>query len=258
MKERLAGRTILITRTASQAGSFRALLEEEGAAVIEVPTIEIIPKLTPELDTAIRSLSEYDWLIFTSVNGVDAFCSRLKELGYEKTRWPRVCTIGPATADSVRSHGCNVDLQPTEYRAEGVLEELFSLHGGNLTGLKILLPRAAVAREILPDELREKGAQVDVIPVYETVVPQSSRNILDEVLAQTPPDMVTFTSSSTVTNFISLVDDLRRLRSLKFAVIGPITADTAAKHGLEVCVMPEKYTISDLVEAIADYFTSRR
>lgn len=254
--QRLAGRTILITRTASQAASFRTLLEEEGAAVIEVPTIEIIPKLTPELDMAIRNLSEYHWLIFTSVNGVDAFCSRLKELGYERTAWPRVCTIGPATADSVRSHGCRVDLQPAEYRAEGVLDELFSLHGGDLTGLNILLPRAAVAREILPDELREKGAKVDVIPVYETVVPHSSREILGQVLDQTPPDMVTFTSSSTVTNFMSLVDDVSRLRSLKYAVIGPITAETAAKHGLEVCVMPEEYTISELAEAIADYFSS--
>lgn len=254
----LKNRTILVTRAQGQTPEFRCLLEEAGARVLEVPTIEIRPKRTPELDSAIQKLIKYDWLIFTSANGVDVFVERARELG----KWPeggfspagpRICAIGPATARRVEDSGRDVDLVPSLYQAEGLLREFIRANKSDLTGMWILLPRASKAREILPEQLREKGARVDVIPVYDTAAPEQSRSLLEQLLETESPDLITFTSSSTVHNFVNLAEG-RNLRQFRCAVIGPITEATARKYGLDVAVRAEKSSIPDLAKAIRAYF----
>ncbi len=256
MNQELTGRTIWITRSAAQASQFSELLEAAGARVVETPTIEIRPRMSPQLDAAIQNLQRFDWLMLTSPNGAEIFLGRAAELGQvpPQGRFPRVCTIGPATARVVESFNLGVDLTPSVYQAEGVLDDFANYHQGGIEGLRILLPRASKAREILPDELRRQGARVDLIPVYDTVVPEEGRQRLREALQGPPPDLVTFTSSSTVHNFVALADEEEKLKSLRYAAIGPITAATAAEYGLRVVVQPSKSTIPDLVEAIRESF----
>ncbi len=246
----LTGRTILVTRPRTQAGSFTALLLERGAQVVEVPTIAVVPLDPAPLDAAIRHLQNYDWLIFTSVNGVEFFFRRLpRDAGL-----PPICSIGPATSRRVEALGGKVALQPEIYQAEGVVEALRQRCGGRLEGLRFLLPRAKVAREVLPRRLESLGAKVDVIPVYETTAPPDARQRLQQALQESPPDLVTFTSSSTVRNFFELAGDWVEPDSLRCAVIGPITGDTAREYGARVVCMPERSTVPDLVDAIEDYF----
>lgn len=250
MTRTLAGRTILVTRPRNQAGSFSNMLAERGATVIESPTIEVVPLDPAPLDAAIQRLESYDWLIFTSVNGAEVFFQRIRP----ETPLPPICSIGPATTRRIRSRGGEVALQPELYQAEGVLEALARRCGGRLSGKRFLLPRARVARELLPDRLTAAGAKVDVIPVYETVAPPAAREHLRDSLRQAPPDLATFTSSSTVRNFWELAGDLEAARTLRCAVIGPVTRDAARDCGLEVVCMPERSTVPDLVEAIEAYF----
>lgn len=254
--ESLWGRRILITRSASQSSEFRRLLEQAGAVVLDVPTIEIRPRQSAELDRAVEDLSSYDWLMFTSANGARIFLGRASNLGRlpDAKSMPRICTIGPATARGVKEFGFRVDLTPSLFQAEGILEEFARFQGGDLSGLKILLPRASQAREILPEELRRRGAEVDLIPVYDTVAPEDSRRLLEEALRDGPPDLVTFTSSSTVHNFVALAEDDEILKTLSCAAIGPITAGAAAEYGLKVVLQPQNATIADLAEAIRRYF----
>jgi uroporphyrinogen III methyltransferase/synthase len=255
MTKPLENLSILVTRTRRQSGSFAKMLRERGARVFEVPTIEIRP-LDPEpLDSALARLESYDWLFFTSVNAVDIFFGRYQARA-NPSSLPRICCIGPATADRVRSFGAAVALLPGVYQAEGILDEFSSLNAGNLRGLRILLPRAQVAREILPRQLEERGARVDLIPVYETVVPTESRTMLDRILDESTPDLVTFTSSSTVRNFMAIAEERGDLGRVRCAVIGPITADMARDAGLEIVCMAKNSTIPDLVDAIVDYARS--
>ncbi len=255
MNGALSGRTILITRSKRQAPELRELLEARGATVLEVPTISIRPRQSPELDESIRELATYDWLMFTSVNGVEVFLERAKVLAASETsELPRTCCIGPATARRVQEYGYQVDLLPQLYQAEGILEEFLDLHGRRIEGLRILLPRASQAREILPEVLRQQGAEVTVIPVYDTVAPEEGKPALQAALQGAPPDLVTFTSSSTVRNFHALAIDAEiDLTQLRCAAIGPITASTAAELGFEVVVQPGKSTIPDLVDAIEQH-----
>ncbi len=256
MTDELKSRRIMITRSSSQASEFRLLLEAAGAEVVETPTIEILPRLGPELDSAIEKLGSYDWVILTSINGARIFLQRASDLGrlpfYEPT--PRICTIGPATARGVQEYGLSVDLTPARYQAEGVIEEFLRLHDGKIRGLRILLPRASKAREILPEELRRQGAEVDVIAVYDTVLPEEGRARVRAALQGPAPDLVAFTSSSTVHNFVDLADGDEALKSFRYAAIGPITAATAAEYDLPVVLEPSKSTIPDLVIAIRRYF----
>ena len=252
----LETRKILVTRTRAQASAFASTLNDRGAEVFEIPTIEIVPIQSRELDEALQTISSFDWLFFTSVNGVDCFFQRANELGGLTSEIPRICTIGPATSKKVREHGYEVALQPTLYQAEGVIEAFSAYHGGGIEGLRVLLPRARVAREILPEQLRSGGATVELIPVYETVVPVESRARLQKILDEHKPDLVTFTSSSTVHNFIKIAGDIDRIRGFLYAAIGPITAETANEYGLQVVVMPEKFTIPALAQAIEKYFGS--
>jgi len=255
MSERpLTGRTILLTRSRKQSGTLKQQLETQGATTISIPTIEIVPRTGAEVDEAVRSAADYDWIFFTSANGAEIFFRKMEELKIDPTSLPNVCSIGPATTRAVESFGRTVDLQPDLFQAEGILEEFRTALKGKISGLRILLPRAARARKILPETLRDMGARIDVVAVYDTVIPESNRVLLKSTLATKPIDLITLTSSSTVRHLVEMTGRLQILRRFRFASIGPITSETAAEFGLEVVLQPEKSTIPDMVAAIVDYF----
>jgi uroporphyrinogen III methyltransferase/synthase len=255
----LFGKRILVTRTREQAGRFGELLEAQGAEVVEVPLIEIVPPTSWDpLDHTIKHLEIYRWVIFTSANGVDAFFRRLRELRQDARRLgaAQICAIGSATADALERYAVIADLVPAEFRAEGIIE---ALKPYDLTGAKILLPRAEVARDVLPKDLEQRGATVDVVPVYRTVQSSTAGDILKPLLRDRKIDLVTFTSSSTVTNFVEVLaqEDLKVIcDGVRVACIGPITQETAERFGLPIDVVPERYTIPSLVDAIVQYYRS--
>ena len=252
----LFGKRVLVTRSREQASQLSARLSAQGAEVLEVPTIQVVPADDyRDLDAAIGELGSFDWLIFTSVNGVDYFLRRLKAQGKDvrELKGIKLAAIGPATAQKLEDLQLIVDYVPGEYRAEAIIEGL-RRHG--IEGKKVLLPRAQVAREVLPEELSRCGAQVRVVTAYKTIQPEMDLDLLREA----KPDVITFTSSSTVSNFVSAVgqDNINEiLKGTTIASIGPITADTATSLGLETEIMPSAYTIPGLVEAIVDYFSSK-
>jgi uroporphyrinogen III methyltransferase / synthase len=251
----LAGKRIVVTRARPQAGVFARALEAVGAAAIEFPTIEISPPETYDgLDAAIAKLERYDWIIFTSVNGVDHFAARLAHLRRTLNGDIRAAAIGPETAKAVESLGVAPEIVPEEYRAEAILGKL---RPEAMRGQKVLVPRAAEARDVLIRTLREWGAEVDVVEAYRTVAPTSDPAPLRALLLRGEVDAVTFTSSSTVKNFKAIFagDDLRRLLARSaVACIGPITQSTAEEIGMRVDVVAEDYTIAGLTQAIVEYF----
>ena len=248
----LSGIRVLVGRARHQAGVLSTELHNRGAVVIEIPFIEIRkPKSFKPLDAALKSLGTYDWLVLTSVNGVEAMWERLDKLRLPATNLTslRVAAIGPATKKAIEQLGTKVDVVPTEYVAESVVRSLKS----KVKGKRVLLVRAKVARDVIPRELRKAGAHVDVVEAYETVVPQSSRRRLQAALRnpQRRPHIVTFTSSSTVRNFVALL----RPRSAGFeeilmASIGPVTSSTLREFGLPVDISAKEFTIPGLVKAI--------
>jgi uroporphyrinogen III methyltransferase/synthase len=254
----LEGRTILITRSRSQAAGFRESLERAGARVLEVPAIEIRPRMSPQLDQAILQLESYDWLFFTSANAAAIFADQVAhlrpEFSPERLERPRLCAIGPATSEKIRAYRYRVDLVPRVFQAEGVVDEFVELQQGRLEGVRILLPRAAQAREILPEELKRHGAIVDLIPVYDTVLPEGTAHSMQELLQQVKIDMISFTSSSTVRNFVQAAGTEVDLSRFQYAAIGPITAATAKEYGLAITVLPTRWTVPDLAQAIIEYF----
>jgi uroporphyrinogen III methyltransferase/synthase len=249
----LFGKTVLVTRARSQASKLTARLEQLGAKVIETPAIRIEDPADDyaALDAAIGNLSDYQWLIFTSVNGVEHFFARLFAAGKDARAmgYAKVAAIGSATAEKLKAYGILADVVPQEFRAEGVLE---ALQGKLPPHAKILLPRAQEAREILPEKLREQGAVVDVVPAYQTVAAAVDGEALKAQLASGEIDLVTFTSSSTVTNLIQIVGAAAALAGVKTAAIGPVTADTAKSNGIEPDIVAKEYTIDGLVEAIKE------
>ena len=263
MKRPLAGRTVVVTRASSQAGAFVGALENYGATVIACPTIEIAePESYERLDEAIDHLYGYDWIIFTSANGVEYFLRRLntRSVGVEELDELKVCAIGEATADKLRDAHVHVDLIPSQAKAEGVFAALSEFAGGNerLHGLNILVPRAAVGRDYLPKSLEEAGARVDVVTAYRTVVPENlDRGRLSAMLTGSA-DCIAFMSSSSVKNLALLFDthDLgEKLNELTVACIGDVTAATAADHGLRVDIQPEETTAAALANSIAEYYS---
>jgi uroporphyrinogen III methyltransferase / synthase len=256
----LFGRRVVVTRARAQAGELSVELERLGAEVLEFPTIEIQPPedLGP-LDEAIRELDSFDWLLFTSVNGVEAFVDRLAHHGLDLRAVPRdasIAAIGPATAQSLREAGLRVDVVPKEYRAEALIEEV---SGETLAGQRILIPRARVARGILPERLREAGAEVVIPPAYESVPSSEGKDELTERLEAGEVDCVTFTASSTVENFVRAFgaeEATRLLAGTRVACIGPITADTARGYAVQVDVEAREYTIPGLIEAVVDLFAA--
>jgi uroporphyrinogen III methyltransferase/synthase len=253
----LTGRTIVVTRAAAQAGSFVELLQAEGARVLQAPTIAIeAPASWEPLDRALDQLATFNWAIFTSVNGVAMVARRLGERGLTWTGFGRlhVAAIGPATAEALVEHGVQPTTVPDEYRAEALVESLRSRIGPED---RVLLPRAAQAREVLARELTRLGAAVVEVPAYTTRRVGAGAARLREALAANAVDVVTFTSSSTARNFAELFSDQERrtlLNGVTVASIGPITAATAAEYGLTTHVMPQQYTIAALARAIAEHF----
>jgi uroporphyrinogen III methyltransferase/synthase len=253
----LFGRRVVITRAREQASEFACALRELGAEPIEFPTIEIRPPDSwAELDAVLDRLPAYDWMVFTSVNGVRFFVERLRARGRDvRAIGPaRICAIGPATAAAIEGLGLRVDVVPGEYRAEAVVEALDGAVGAEgLRGRRVLLPRAAEARDVLPKELARRGATVDVVPAYRTVMPAERADEVRALLAEGRVDAIAFTSSSTVRNFVEMVGRDAApglLARATVAAIGPITAETATRFGLRVDLVPEAYTIPALTEAL--------
>ena len=253
----LFGKRILMTRAKEQAGELAELLAAYGGEPIEAPTIRIVaPDDWTPVDRAIADIGTYDQVIFTSVNGVVRFMTRLRDNGLDARclAGRRVCCIGPRTAKELETFGVKADVVPADYQAEGVIE---ALGRDPLTGVRILIPRAEVARELLPDELRARGAHVDVVPVYRTVTPTEDGAEWRRLLIDGQVHMVTFTSSSTVRNFVTMVGGLEQatvlLRSVAVTAIGPITAKTAEEMGMTVSIMPKENTIPAMVEAMVQY-----
>lgn len=254
----LEGRTIVVTRARAQAQRFVQLLEAAGARVLQAPTIVIEPPASWEpLDTALGALESFTWVIFTSVNGVAMVDRRLgaRGLPWAAIARKRVAAIGPATGDALAEHGVRVEVIPTEYRAEALVERLRRVVG---PGDQVLLPRAKETRDVLVVELRRLGAAVTEVPAYQTRRIEDGVGRLREALASGAVDAVTFTSSSTARNFAEQFSESER-RSWRgrvaVASIGPITAATAAEYGLTTDVMPGEYTIPALARALADYFS---
>lgn len=253
----LFGKRILVTRPTLQASAFSDLIAAAGGEAVECPTIEIVP---PEdwgpLDAALERLSTYNWLIFTSVNGIAPFMNRLMETHRDVRALAglTMCCIGPRTAEALSTYGLRADVIPERFQAEGILE---ALGQRQIRGARILIPRALVAREILPDQLRGRGAQVDVVAVYRTIRPAVATDRLLEQLRAHALHIISFTSSSTVRNFLELFSSkeemLRLVGETSIACIGPITAATAREAGLTVHVMAVQNTVPALAEAIAEH-----
>ncbi len=243
----LFGQRIVVTRTREQAGTMSALLREQGAEVIELPTIRIEPANDyAPLDRAIANIAQYDWLIFTSVNGVKFFLERLDKSPVDtRSLRGRICAIGPATRAALEHLHLKVDVMAEQYVAEGLLAALADFP---LLGSRVLIARAAVARDILPRELTKRGAQVDVVEAYKTVVPDDLPKKFLALLAR-KPDWITFTSSSTAQNLISAVG-APALSNIRTVSIGPVTSATLRQNGVEVTVEARVFTVPGLVAGI--------
>jgi uroporphyrinogen-III synthase len=257
----LTGTRVLVGRARHQAGALSTELKKLGATVLEIPFIEIrrSRRLGP-LDSALKNLVAYDWLILTSVNGVEAMWERLAKLRMAEADLSclRVAAIGPATKKAIEDRGTRVEVVPKEYVAESVVRSLRR----RVKGKRVLLVRAKVARDVIPIELRKAGAEVNVIEAYETTVPRNSRERLRNVLAnpRLRPNVITFTSSSTVRNFVALAGSrvVGKLNRIQLASIGPVTSATLRDSGLRADIVAKQFTIPGLVQAIVRNITSAR
>jgi uroporphyrinogen III methyltransferase/synthase len=259
----LFGRRIVVTRSREQAGELVDMIEERGADAIQAPTIRIAP---PEdvaaLDRACADAGAYDWIVFTSANAVDYFMQRVIANGdVRDLKGVRLCAIGPSTAQRVSRYGVRVDLTPDDAKSEAVIDALRG--AGSLKGARVLLPRSDIAREVLADQLRDAGASVSEVAAYRTMPLGESQRDGDQdiyrMLLDRRIDAVTFTSASTVKNFAKMFGEEQAadlLRTTVVASIGPVTAEAAQQLGIETTVMPERYTIPDLVDALVEHFRS--
>ena len=256
----LFGRRIVVTRPRAQAQAFAALLEREGAEVVALPTIAPIPPERFEpFDDALAHLDRYAWLVLTSPHGVEVFFERMRARGHDLRGLAGVAlaAIGPATAAGIAARGLNVAVTPEEYRAEAVADALVA---AGVAGKRVLLARAAGARTVLPERLRAAGADVDDVATYRTVLPPESASAPALFAGDRHPDLVTFTSSSTVANFARLFAGRALatvLAGVAIGCIGPVTAATARDLGLTVDVEPKTYTVPAFAAAIVDYFRAR-
>lgn len=247
----LFGKKVLVTRAREQASALTDGLAKLGADCIEAPAIKIVPPASYQpLDDAIAQLADYDWLIFTSVNGVEHFFGRLAVAGLDtRAIKAKVAAIGVPTAARLKNYGITADVVPGEFRAEGVVE---ALENYIKPGMKVLIPRALVARDVLPVKLTELGCVVNVVPAYQTIVGDTDGKELANKLEQGMIELVTFTSSSTVTNLLALVGEQgpALVAKAKVACIGPITAETCLANGIKPDIIAEEYTIKGLIAAI--------
>ncbi len=244
----LSGKTILTTRAASQSGELRSKLEALGARVIECPAIEIVPiEDWSAVDAAIQKLNSYQWIIFTSANAVEHFMTRVQAANV--TCSVPVAVVGSATARRLREWGIEPSVVPKDFRAEGLIEAM----PVSLFHTSILFPRAEVARDILPTELRRRGARVDILTVYRTLRPDPGARNISEILVGESIDCIVFTSPSTIRYVAESAGELflRVLKDVPVAVIGPVTRDTALEFGLHSPIVPDESTIDGLVSVIA-------
>jgi uroporphyrinogen III methyltransferase/synthase len=256
-KKPLFGKRILITRSREQASVLSEALEALGAEALEFPTIRVAePADFKPLDQAIKDLAKYKWVIFTSVNGVEYFFRRLNynRRDIRELYGAKLCAIGPKTREALETHGLIVDYVPNEFRAEEILKVLL---GKVVVGDRVLLPRADIARKILPETLTGLGALVDEVTAYRTLLGAGQSGRILEMLREGEIHVITFTSSSTVRNFVHMlgVSDLGNLLAgVTVACIGPVTAATARELGINIDIVAEEYTIEGLVRAILKYF----
>ena len=258
--KKLFGKQIIVTRSREQKSLLTEMLINLGAKCVEAPAIKIVdpPDNYLDLDAKIERLSEYDWLIFTSVNGVDRFFKRVynKELDARALKDLKVATIGVPTALRLKEYGIIADVVPNDFRAEGVIEALMPYLEAKK---KILLVRALKAREFLPENLQNAGHIVDVSPAYQTINGDFEKDLIIEKIRQKEIDMITFTSSSTVTNLIDILGQANKqlLNNIDIACIGPITAQTCLENEIKPNIIAEEYTIKGLVEAIEKYYAEK-
>jgi uroporphyrinogen III methyltransferase/synthase len=240
----LQGLRIVVTRAAYRGEELAASLRTLGAEVILLPVIDIAPPLDPEpLRHAAVHSNHYDWIIFTSANGVAAFATQLPKRQICKAR---IATVGAATRQTAEARGFRVDITPIEYVAEALIE---AFAGEDLNHRRVLIPSAAVTRDIVPRELRKRGAEVDVVEAYRNVVPQEAAEKAAGIFQEPYPDWVLFASSSAVDNLVQLIT-VDRLRHTRIATIGPITSKTVRKHGLSVAAEAEIHTAQGLIDAL--------
>lgn len=259
----LFGRVVAITRAATQAGETARAVRARGGLALEAPTLSIEPPDDPgPLAQAAREIGSYDLVAFTSANGVDALFAAIRAAGLDARAFGRalVAVIGPGTGRALQPYGVRADLAAEEHRGEGLAVAITAALGGSVAGKRVLLARAAVARDALPDALRAGGAHVDVVPAYRSVpAPAAALAPLRAALEASAVDVVTFTASSTVTNFCQAFPDAAALLSRAVvASIGPITSDTLRARGLRVDVEASPYTIPSLLDAIEAYFAARK
>jgi uroporphyrinogen III methyltransferase/synthase len=247
----LRGKTVLITRATSQLEELREGLSRLGAQVIECPTIQIAPVEDPgPIDRAIREINSYQWLLFTSANAVVHFMKRVEASGRQIGEIS-IAVVGSATAKKLGEWRLTASAIPEDYRAEGLL----NLFPSNLTGVRILFPRAETARELLPEELRRRGAVVDVLAVYRTIKAEGLPN-LKQLLRKEHVDCVVFTSPSTVRFMAETLEDELEpaLAGAAIAVIGPVTEQAVETYGLKASIRPVRATAADLIEAIRNWW----
>jgi uroporphyrinogen III methyltransferase/synthase len=254
--------TILVACSAKKMVELVSSLEAMGGSVLPLQLIDVrdIEDKRP-LDAALASLKEYAWIIFTSAYGVSFFMQRWNrgENPVDTASMPKICAVGPATARAIKEYGFDVELIPEKFVAEGVVAAMERYHGGlqNLAGRRILLPRAKEARDVLPDALAAAGARVDIIPCYETVKAQPGEESIRQLYAS-KPDLVVFTSSSTIRNFVEILgqeDGIKMLRNSTVAVLGPITGSTAESFGKHPEIVPGENTVASLIEAIGKHYS---
>jgi uroporphyrinogen III methyltransferase/synthase len=259
-KRPLLGKKVVVTRTREQASELVDQLADLGAECLEFPTIRLAPPSDwSGLDQALHNIQDYHWIFFTSPNGVRFFFDRLetRHLDLRLLKGLKIGVMGPGTAQALAKFHLRPDLIPEKYQAEYLLETLSLIP---LTDQKVLIPRAEQARDILPDGLRQMGAEVTVVSAYQTLPAREGQEALEQVLFREEVDCLTFTSSSTVVHFLALFPRQKILSLLKkvtIACIGPITAKTALDNGLKVTVVAEDYTIAGLVQAIEQHYSSR-
>lgn len=251
---RLAGRRILVTRARGQASALASLLEAEGATVIQIPAIEIVaPESFASLDEAIRELTGYEWLVLTSANAVNAMVRRAGELGVS-LKVPKTAVIGPATAAALIAAGLveRVSLMPERFVAEDLAEAMVP----HAAGARMLLVRAAVGRDVLPDRLRAAGASVTIVEAYRTVVPVGSVDALRRLFRETGPDAITFTSASTAVNLAGLMEaaGVGVPEGTVLASIGPVTSRAMRGNGMEPSFEAVEATVESLVEGMRGWF----
>ena len=253
----LFGKRVVVTRSRDQASVFAEQLIDRGATTIEFPTIDVVrPENWAELDRAINAIETYQWIIFTSANAIKFFMGRLRELNRDlrMLKGVNICVVGPKTAEALEAYGLKADLVPSEFKAEGVIAALGS---EKVKGMRFLIPRAKTAREMIPEKLRERGAEVTVATAYENVRPAADVDRIRKLFEDRKISVVTFTSSSTVHNFVEILGQKgykNLLDGVVVACIGPVTAKTAAEYGMITDIMPQDYTIPALVEEMVKFY----